>query len=149
MNVSKLLREEAKPASHKALPILSFPAAQKLGVTVEELVKNSQLQAKTMTLIASETDTLAAVSLMDLSVEAEAFGANVCYFTDEVPAVVGQLISDMDEAEFEEYVASCKSRSIYDTGVTAEYGDMLITLSTCEYTYTNGRFVVVAKKIVE
>lgn len=26
---------------------------------------------------------------------------------------------------------------------------MLITLSTCEYTYTNGRFVVVAKKIVE
>ena len=57
--------------------------------------------------------------------------------------------SDMDEAEFAEYVASCKSRSIYDTGVTAEYGDMLITLSTCEYTYTNGRFVVVAKKIVE
>ena len=57
--------------------------------------------------------------------------------------------SDMDEAEFAEYVASCKSRSIYDTGVTAEYGDVLITLSTCEYTYTNGRFVVVAKKIVE
>ena len=57
--------------------------------------------------------------------------------------------SDMDEAEFAEYVASCKSRSIYDAGVAAEYGDMLITLSTCEYTYTNGRFVVVAKKIVE
>ena len=57
--------------------------------------------------------------------------------------------SDMDEAEFAEYVASCKSRSIYDTGVTAEYGDVLITLSTCEYTYTNGRFVVVAKKIVK
>ena len=57
--------------------------------------------------------------------------------------------SDMDEAEFAAYVASCKSRSIYDTGVTAEYGDVLITLSTCEYTYTNGRFVVVAKKIIE
>lgn len=57
--------------------------------------------------------------------------------------------SDMDEAEFTEYVANCKSRSLYDTGITAEYGDMLITLSTCEYTYTNGRFVVVAKNIVE
>lgn len=56
---------------------------------------------------------------------------------------------DMDEREFAEYVANCKSRSIYETGVTAEYGDMLITLSTCEYTYTNGRFVVVAKKTVE
>lgn len=56
---------------------------------------------------------------------------------------------DMDEAGFAEYVANCKSRSLYDTDITAEYGDMLITLSTCEYTYTNGRFVVVAKKIVE
>ena len=57
--------------------------------------------------------------------------------------------SDMDEFEFAEYVENCKLRSLYDTGITAEYGDMLITLSTCEYTYTNGRFVVVAKKIVE
>ena len=32
------------------------------------------------------------------------------------------------------------------TGVDAEYEDQLITLSTCEYTYNNGRFVVVAKK---
>lgn len=56
---------------------------------------------------------------------------------------------DMDEAEFAEYVENCKSRSLYDTGFSAEYGDELITLSTCEYTYTNGRFVVVAKKIVE
>lgn len=38
-------------------------------------------------------------------------------------------------------------RQLYDTGVDAEYGDHLITLSTCEYTYTNGRFVVVAKKV--
>lgn len=56
---------------------------------------------------------------------------------------------DMDEAEFAEYVENCKSRSLYDTGLSAEYGDQLITLSTCEYTYTNGRFVVMAKKIVE
>lgn len=43
----------------------------------------------------------------------------------------------------------CKSLSLYDTGVTAEYGDKLITLSTSEYSRTNGRLVVVAKKIAE
>ena len=37
----------------------------------------------------------------------------------------------------------------YDTGVTAEYGDQLITLSTCEYSRTNGRMVVVAKLLEE
>lgn len=51
--------------------------------------------------------------------------------------------------EFTEYIEQCKSLALYDTGVTAEYGDKLITLSTCEYSRTNGRFVVVAKKIVE
>ena len=99
MNVSKLLWDAARSDHRRALPILSFPAAQKLGVTVEQLVKDASLQADTMALIAAQTDTLAAVSLMDLSVEAEAFGAKVQYFTDEVPAVVGQLVCDMDEAE--------------------------------------------------
>lgn len=51
--------------------------------------------------------------------------------------------------EFTEYIKQCKSLALYDTGVTAEYGDKLITLSTCEYSRTNGRLVVVAKKIVE
>lgn len=99
MNVSKLLWDAARTGHRRALPILSFPAAQKLGVTVEQLVKDASLQADTMALIAAETETLAAVSLMDLSVEAEAFGARVQYFTDEVPAVVGQLVCDLEEAE--------------------------------------------------
>ena len=38
---------------------------------------------------------------------------------------------------------------IYDTGVSAEYGDKLITLSTCEYSNTNGRLVLVAKRVID
>lgn len=52
-----------------------------------------------------------------------------------------------DSAEdFDAYIAKCKGLSFYDTGVSAEYGDKLITLSTCEYSRTNSRMVVVAKK---
>ena len=50
---------------------------------------------------------------------------------------------------FDEYIAQCKALALYDTGVTAEYGDQLITLSTCEYSRTNGRMVVVAKLLEE
>lgn len=54
-----------------------------------------------------------------------------------------------DSAEdFNAYIAKCKELSLYDTGVTAEYGDRLITLSTCEYSSPNGRMVVVAKQVV-
>lgn len=49
----------------------------------------------------------------------------------------------------ERYVEKCKELSLYDTDVTAEYGDKLLTLSTCEYSRTNGRLVVVAKLINE
>lgn len=48
-----------------------------------------------------------------------------------------------------DYIAECKALALYDTGVSAEYGDQLITLSTCEYSRTNGRMVVVAKLLEE
>lgn len=51
------------------------------------------------------------------------------------------------EKEFNDYVTNAKKASIYDTGVTAEYGDQLLTLSTCEYSQEDGRFAIVAKKI--
>ena len=52
-----------------------------------------------------------------------------------------------NEEAFDAYVAKCKELSLYDTGVSAAYGDRLITLSTCEYSAQNGRLVVVAKKV--
>ena len=54
-----------------------------------------------------------------------------------------------NEEDFDGYIAECKELALYDTGVTAEYGDQLITLSTCEYSRTNGRMVVVAKLLQE
>lgn len=49
--------------------------------------------------------------------------------------------------EFDQFIATAKSLAYYDTGITAQYGDKLITLSTCEYTLDNGRFVVIAKRV--
>lgn len=51
------------------------------------------------------------------------------------------------EEEFNAFMKTVHSLQFYKTGLTAEYGDMLLTLSTCEYTLDNGRFVVVAKRI--
>lgn len=48
---------------------------------------------------------------------------------------------------FSAFIDKCKELSLYDTGVSAEYGDKLLTLSTCEYSRTNGRLVVVAKRV--
>jgi sortase B len=52
-----------------------------------------------------------------------------------------------DEAEFDQFIATCKDLAFYETGVTPEYGDKIICLSTCEYSQDNGRLVVAAVRI--
>ena len=52
-----------------------------------------------------------------------------------------------DIQELNEFVDNCKNLQCYDTGVDINYGDKLITLSTCEYSQKNGRMVIVAKQI--
>jgi sortase B len=48
---------------------------------------------------------------------------------------------------FNKYIDTCRSLQLYDTGVRANFGDKLITLSTCEYSRKDGRMVVVARKL--
>lgn len=70
------------------------------------------------------------------------------YKEDDVAFKYYQFIDANSEVEFNSYMAEMASWSLYDTGVTAQYGDQLLTLSTCDKTVTeNGRFVVVAKRI--
>jgi len=93
------LDAQIKAPVKKPLPVLSFPAVQKLGVTVRTLSGDSDKQAEGIRLIAANFDCAAAVSYMDLSVEAEAFGSAIRYTDDEVPTVVGSLVDDLAGAE--------------------------------------------------
>lgn len=69
-------------------------------------------------------------------------------YTDSANEFRYYRFSDAETPEqFDEYISKCKERAFYDTGVSAEYGDKLITLSTCEYSNANGRLVLVAKKV--
>ena len=49
--------------------------------------------------------------------------------------------------DYEYFIREIKRKGIYETKVTACYGEKLLTLSTCEYSQKNGRMVVVAKKV--
>ena len=100
MNMYNWLEEVKAQPRKKAFPILSFPGIQLMeGITVNDLVRDSKLQAQCMKLVADNTDSLASVSFMDLSLEAEAFGCDILFFDDEVPAVQGALVSSDEEAE--------------------------------------------------
>lgn len=76
-----------------------------------------------------------------------AFRSRVYYKSEQNVFRYYYFVNPKDQEEYEEFVKNAKEASIYDTGNTAEYGDDLITLSTCSYHTEDGRFAVVAKKV--
>ena len=98
-NMKKWLDDMIASKAKKAMPVLSFPTIQLMGITVQQLISDSDLQAKGMKMVADRTNAAASVSMMDLSVEAEAFGSTVRVSDDEVPTVIGRIVEDEDDAE--------------------------------------------------
>ena len=98
MNMKEWINDLKQAKEKKPLPILSFPSISLLGVSVGEIISDSELQARGMAEIAKRTCAAAAVSFMDLSVEAECFGAKISVKDGEVPTVLERIINDPDEA---------------------------------------------------
>ena len=72
------------------------------------------------------------------------------YYQDETDVFRYYYFINADnKREFDIFINNCKKTSLYEIKTTAEYGDSLMTLSTCEYSKINGRLAVVAKKITE
>lgn len=99
MNMQAWLKEQMAADKRRAMPILSFPSIQLMGITVKDLIGDSDVQARGMYEIARRCPTAAAVSMMDLSVEAECFGAQIRVTDDEVPTVIGSVVETPEDAE--------------------------------------------------
>ena len=98
MNMKQWIDDLRLSPVKRAFPILSFPSIQLMNTTVRDLISSAEMQARGMKTVADRTNSVAAVSMMDLSVEAEALGAPVKVSEDEIPAVTGHVINSEDEA---------------------------------------------------
>lgn len=99
MDMKKWMDDLREAPAKKAMPVLSFPSVQLMGISVKTLISSSSYQAAGMKEIAQRVDSAASVSMMDLSVEAEAFGSAVKVSDDEVPTVVGRIVETEEDAE--------------------------------------------------
>lgn len=69
------------------------------------------------------------------------------YKEKEIAFKYYQFFDAKSDKEFNSYMESMADLSLYNTGISASFGDQLITLSTCDGSDTTKRFVVVAKRI--
>ena len=99
MNMHNWIEQMIYTERKKPLPVLTFPSVQYLYITTRELVADSSHQAIGMRAMSDNYDMPAAFGYMDLSVEAEAFGAYTVYTADEVPTIIGKLIATQEDAD--------------------------------------------------
>lgn len=129
-NMNDWTRDVLLGEKKKAIPVLSFPSVQLLGITVRELISDAQMQAKGMLAVAKKVNAGASVSLMDLSIEAECFGCPVSVSDDEVPTVTAPLFDEDDEED--ERMDKVQSLEIPEigSGRTSIYIDAIYRAST-------------------
>ena len=82
-----------------AVPVMTHPGIELNGNTVKEAVSNGRVHADAVMTLTKRFQSVAACTIMDLTVEAEAFGAEVAFSDDAVPAVVGHMLTDAASIE--------------------------------------------------
>ena len=82
-----------------AIPVMTHSGIELLGHTVYDAVTNGEIHARAVKLLAEKYPSAASSVIMDLTVEAEAFGAEIHYSKNEVPSVIGRLVSNLEEVE--------------------------------------------------
>lgn len=82
-----------------AIPIMTHPGIELIGSTVLQAVTNGQVHADAICALNDRFPSDAVTAIMDLTVEAEAFGATIKFSENEIPNVTGRLVSDFDEVQ--------------------------------------------------
>jgi len=77
-----------------AMPVMTHPGIEALGYTVKQAVSDGRIQYEAIKYVADNFDTIACMSMMDLTVEAEAFGAKINFPEHEIPTVSERLLAD-------------------------------------------------------
>ena len=99
MSMNKWQQEVIRGKSRIAIPIMTHPGIELIGKSVEDAVKNGEIHARAIKALSDKYPSAAATVIMDLTVEAEAFGATIAFAPEEVPSVIGRLLSDLSAVE--------------------------------------------------
>ena len=97
-----------------AIPIMTHPGIELCGSTVLKAVTDGQVHADAICALNERFPADAVTAIMDLTVEAEAFGAEIRFSEDVIPSVIGRLLEDADS------VAALEVPSL-DKGRVREY----------------------------
>ena len=95
MNMKQWVADVIRQKEVTAIPVMTHPGIEQNGHSVREAVSNGRVHADAVVWLAQKYQAAAACTIMDLTTEAEAFGAEIAFSDEAVPAVVGHLLTDV------------------------------------------------------
>lgn len=98
MNVEHWIKEILVSHKRKAMPIMTHPGIEMLGRKVIDAVSDGDIHFQAIKILNERfPQSMACTSIMDLTVEAEAFGAQLCVYDNELPSIQGHLLNTYDD----------------------------------------------------
>lgn len=97
INMREWCREVLNNEARRAIPILTHPGIQRIGKTVKEAVNDGYVHYSAIKALQEEFPSAAATTIMDLTVEAEAFGCKIRMEEDEIPSVALPLVNSRED----------------------------------------------------
>ncbi|PKN53606.1 MAG: methylcobamide--CoM methyltransferase [Deltaproteobacteria bacterium HGW-Deltaproteobacteria-13] len=98
-NMQHWVQEILDSRKRMAFPLMPYIGLELTKKKVLDVVKNGRCQGECIKAVASKYPSAASITIMDLSVEAEAFGSTIRFAENEVPTAVGVLVNDADAAQ--------------------------------------------------
>lgn len=99
LNMKEWINQVIQNKETLAIPIMTHPGIEFIGKTVRDAVTDGQVHYEAIKALCDKYPAAAATVIMDLTVEAEAFGAEIIFPENEVPSVSGRLLADEDAIE--------------------------------------------------
>jgi len=96
MNMKQWVEDVIRQKEVTTMPVMTHPGIEMNAHTVREAVSNGQIHAEAVGRLTKTFPAVAACTIMDLTTEAEAFGAEIAFSDDAVPAVVGHMLTDVE-----------------------------------------------------
>ncbi len=98
--MNKVVKSLLSVSQVPVMPIMTHPGIELIGKKVIDAIKDGQTHYEAvMALRKRFPQSVASTTIMDLSVEAEAFGANIVFDDNEVPTVTGRMLESVADVE--------------------------------------------------
>lgn len=99
INIKNWVSQQINNKNRIAIPIMTHPGIEMIGKSVQDAVQHGEVHAMAIKKINEVYPTAATTVIMDLTLEAEAFGSQIEFQKDEMPHILGRLVSNAEEIE--------------------------------------------------